>query len=110
LLLKHLFKLFLLEHLQQRQSQALIASTPRTENVVGTYPARIQRTWLSQSWIRLACKQRLDDVSLVLEHGACERRLAAVIEAVGVGAVVEEQFDEGSVAVVGRQHYLVFRR
>ena len=68
--------------------------------------ARIQRTWLADPWIRLSCKKCLDDFSLVLKHCTRQGRLAAVIEAVGVSAVLEEKRDEGSVAVVGCQHYL----
>jgi hypothetical protein len=48
----------------------------------------------------------LDDLSLMLEYCTCEGRLAAVIKSVRVSAMLEEQLDERSVAVVRRQHYL----
>ena len=43
----------------------------------------------------------MNNFSLILEHGASKGRLAAVIESVRVGAVLEEERDKGGVAVVG---------
>jgi len=81
LLFKHAFKFLLLKYLTS-----------------------IQRTRLPHPWIRAPSKQRLDDTLLVLENGTREWGLAAVVEAVGVCAVSEEEGDERGVAVVGGKH------
>lgn len=42
----------------------------------------------------------------LLVDGARERALAPVVESIGIGAVLQEQFDQVGVAMVGGQHEL----
>lgn len=43
----------------------------------------------------------MNDFSLILKHGTSKGRLAAVVESVRVGAVLEKERDKVGVAVVG---------
>ncbi len=46
-------------------------------------------------------KQGLDDLLLILEDRPCEWGLTPVVEGIRVGAMREEEADEGKVPVVG---------
>lgn len=49
----------------------------------------------------------LNDVILLLEDGSCQRTLLAVVQPVGVRAVLHEELDEVGMAVVCSQHELL---
>lgn len=52
-------------------------------------------------------QQRLNDLLFVLEHCTSEWGLAAVVECVRVGAMLEEESDEGKVAMIRSKHDLL---
>lgn len=48
----------------------------------------------------------LDDIILLLEDSACQGTLVAVIQSVGVCAVLDEETNEACVTVIGGKHEL----
>ena len=55
--------------------------------------------------VRPACHQRDDHLGLVLEHRPGERRLTAVVCAVGIGAALQQRRNRRGMPVICRQHH-----
>lgn len=66
----------------------------------------LEGTRLAHLGVGPGLQEDLDDLRLVLEDHACQRRLTFVVQPVGVCAVFEQQGNEGGVAVVRREHKL----
>lgn len=73
-----------------------------------TYRAGVSEHWTGPSLVRNGTC--LDDLVLHLEDGSGERALPLVVQPVRVRAVLDQQLDEVSVAIVGRQHELPVTR